>query len=76
MSSGFSSFAMASLLSERFSGFGVRGSGATTSMSGLQGLEAVRDAHLTCGMEDFFEIDTDIFAIQLPMENRRRAIIV
>ena len=52
MSSGFPSLAMASLLSDRLSGF------ATTSMSGFQGLEAVRESHLTSGMEDSFEIDT------------------
>ena len=44
MSSGCTSFAMASLWSDCFSGF--------------QGLEAIRDAHRTSGTMDSFEIDT------------------
>ena len=44
MSSGFTSFAMASLWSDCFSGF--------------QGLEAIRDAPLTSGTKDSFEITT------------------
>ena len=37
--------------------FGIWDMGATTSMSGFQGLEAIRDSHLTSGMKDSFEID-------------------
>ena len=42
--SGFTSFAMASIWSDCFSGF--------------QGLEAIRDAHFTSGTKDSFEINT------------------
>ena len=57
MSLGFTSFLKASLLSDRFSGFGTWDSGATTSMCGFQGIEAIRDSQLTSGMKDSFEID-------------------
>ena len=46
MSLGFTFFLMASLLSDRFSGFGIWDSGATTSMSGF-----------TSAMEDSFWIN-------------------
>ena len=74
MSLGFTSFLMATLLSDRFSGFGTWDNGATTSMSGFQGLEAIRDSHLTSRLEDSFEIDItqrNRSAAPLPTENRR-----
>ena len=37
---------------------GIWDSGATTSMSGFEGLEAIRAAHLASGLEDSFEIGT------------------
>ena len=57
-SSGVPSFAMVSLLSDRFSGYGIWDSGARTSLSGCLGLEFIRGPHVFLGMEDSFEIDT------------------
>ena len=80
MSLGFTSFLRASLLSDRFSGFGTWDSGATTSTCGFQGLEAIRDSQLTSGYEGFFRDrhnprETGQLHL-LPTENRRRAILV
>ena len=52
MSVGLPSFAMVSLLSDRFSGHGIWDSSATTTMSGFLGLESIRDSHVILGMED------------------------
>ena len=57
---------------------GFWGSGATTSMSGFQGLEGIRDSHLTSG-KDSFEIDSAPENDQLYFlfeEKRIRAILV